>query len=323
MSLINVTVIVPVYKAEKYLRRCVDSILIQTNGAIEVILINDGSPDNCPEICDEYMKLDNRVTVIHKVNGGSSSARNAGLKIAKGEYIMFVDADDYIEPKSIEYLYKNAKNNNLDISIGSITIEGRPGFKSSYSTEFYEKIWTGEQYLIYREDRGRRGMVVWIGLFRTKLIIDNEIYFKNGIMHEDELWVPMVLLKAKRIKVIRYLFYHYNNLNFDSVTRKSDLTKNGQDLIIACSELDNLFTTVENKHLKKIMMDHVAQLYIYAIIGCGLFKRNASKRIDNSFLKNKAYYKKTKRKVFFFRVSRRLYFLIHKLKESTLLHGRN
>ena len=101
----KVSVIVPIYKVEKYLRQCIDSIINQSLKDIEIILVDDGSPDNCPKICDEYKKIDSRIKVIHKKNGGLSSARNAGMKIATGEYIGFVDSDDYVSKEFLEELY--------------------------------------------------------------------------------------------------------------------------------------------------------------------------------------------------------------------------
>ncbi|MCR5522214.1 MAG: glycosyltransferase [Clostridia bacterium] len=111
-----ITVIVPVYKVEKYLRRCVDSILAQTYTNLEIILVDDGSPDNCGKICDEYAENDSRIKVIHQKNGGLSAARNAGLDIATGDYIGFVDSDDYIERDMYESLYISATRNDADIS---------------------------------------------------------------------------------------------------------------------------------------------------------------------------------------------------------------
>ena len=118
MNLVNklLSVIVPVYKAEKHLDRCIESILSQTYGNIELILVDDGSPDACPAMCDSWAGRDWRVRVIHKKNNGASSARNAGLDMASGEYIGFVDADDFIEPDMYETLMKNALENNADRS---------------------------------------------------------------------------------------------------------------------------------------------------------------------------------------------------------------
>ncbi|MFZ3577233.1 glycosyltransferase family 2 protein, partial [Virgibacillus sp. DJP39] len=113
----KLSIIVPVYKVEQYLAKCIDSILNQTYKDFELILVNDGSPDNCSDICDSYMKKDNRIKVIHKANGGLSSARNAGIQIARGEYIGFVDSDDFIHRRMYEVLYKNAFKYLSDIVV--------------------------------------------------------------------------------------------------------------------------------------------------------------------------------------------------------------
>ena len=115
-----ITVIVPVYKVEKYIRRCIESIINQTYRNLEIILVDDGSPDDCGKICDEYAKKDNRIKVIHKENGGLSDARNKALDLANGKYVIFVDSDDYIEKNAIGYLYKLIQKYNTDIAIGLV-----------------------------------------------------------------------------------------------------------------------------------------------------------------------------------------------------------
>ena len=100
-----ISIIIPVYNAEKYLKKCLDSVINQTYKNLEIILVDDGSTDKSPEICDKYAEKDSRIIVLHKENGGVSSSRNAGLDIFKGEYLSFVDSDDYVEPDYIEYLY--------------------------------------------------------------------------------------------------------------------------------------------------------------------------------------------------------------------------
>ena len=120
MSQALISVIVPVYKVEEYLPRCIDSILAQTYKNLEIILVDDGSPDKCPGICDEYAKKDPRIKVIHKKNGGVSSARNAGLKAAIGDYIFFVDSDDIIAKDALRYLYSRAQKTNAELVVGGI-----------------------------------------------------------------------------------------------------------------------------------------------------------------------------------------------------------
>lgn len=129
----KISCIVPVYNVEKYLRRCVDSILNQTFTDFELILVDDGSLDNSPAICDEYAVKDSRIKVIHKVNGGVSSARNVGLDVAKGEWICFVDSDDLIEADYMQKMYEAAINNNSDfIMCGIQQIAGYETLKNNY-----------------------------------------------------------------------------------------------------------------------------------------------------------------------------------------------
>ena len=129
-----ITVIVPVYKVEKYLDRCVQSIVDQTYTNLEIILVDDGSPDNCPKMCDEWAKKDKRIKVIHKQNGGLSDARNAGLEKAKGKYVGFVDSDDYISPIMYEKLYKCIIDNQADMAMCGFSTVDEKG-KVTYINE--------------------------------------------------------------------------------------------------------------------------------------------------------------------------------------------
>ena len=143
----EISVIVPVYKVEPYLRRCVDSILAQTFSDIEVILVDDGSPDGCPAICDEYARLDKRVKVIHQKNGGLSAARNAGLDWvfanSDSQWISFVDSDDWVHPQFLEYLYRAIVDYNVKISVCSAKKADKytvPSRDATYSFETYNAL---------------------------------------------------------------------------------------------------------------------------------------------------------------------------------------
>ena len=126
-----VSVIVPIYQVEPYLEKCVDSILVQTYSELEVILVDDGSPDNCGMICERYAKQDARVRVVHKENGGLSSARNAGLDVATGEYVMFTDSDDWIEPEMVSVLLEGITSNDADIVTCNVRSESTSGVKKN------------------------------------------------------------------------------------------------------------------------------------------------------------------------------------------------
>ncbi|MGL5203953.1 glycosyltransferase family 2 protein [Cetobacterium sp.] len=177
----EISIIVPVYKVEKYLRRCIDSILAQTFKNFELILIDDGSPDNCGKICDEYAEKDERVVVIHKENGGQSSARNLGLDTAKGKYIGFVDSDDWIEPDMYETLYNLILKSDKDISnIGFSFISEKFSKKFSNHSEIYLNRDEAIEELIKHKLYGN---YFCMNLFKSSLI--KNFRFKEGIIFED------------------------------------------------------------------------------------------------------------------------------------------
>ena len=197
-----ISVIVPVYKVEPYLRKCVDSILNQTYTNLEVILVDDGSPDNCGAICDEYAAKDNRVTVIHKENGGLSDARNAGMAQSKGEYLCFVDSDDLLPKKAIKTLVDTACSEKVQIVIGEHKrFDDEPGELSDT---------TAVQYLTPTEamaEMFRNGCASWARLYRKE--IHQDILFPVGEINEDEAIVLRLLERGERIAVTSAVVYYY------------------------------------------------------------------------------------------------------------------
>ena len=182
----KISVIVPVYKAEKYLHRCVDSILSQTFTDFELILVNDGSPDNCGTICDEYTTKDNRVRVFHKENGGVSSARNLGLDNAQGEYITFCDADDYVTPDWL-MAYSDSMLHNTDLAIqGYNIIDCDKRIIKHLPSQKGNSIEAKHELIISLICQGMYGYL-WIKLFRRQIIEENNIRFDiKSAFREDE-----------------------------------------------------------------------------------------------------------------------------------------
>ncbi|MBR6101082.1 MAG: glycosyltransferase [Ruminococcus sp.] len=208
---ILVSAVIPVYNAEKYLAECVDSVLSQTWGNIQVILVDDGSPDNCGMICDEYAEKDSRVTVIHQPNGGASAARNAGIRAAEGKYVLFLDSDDRITPDAVEKLTAFAEKECTDIVLFDAEIfndgfEGK-SFRSSYARKHTYPTAPGHVMLRQMIEQDEYFASIPLMFFDTAFFRENSLSFYNGIMHEDELFVPVAMVKAERAGHINEKLY--------------------------------------------------------------------------------------------------------------------
>ncbi len=217
-----ISIIVPVYNVEKYIRRCVDSLINQTYKNLEIILIDDGSPDNSGAICDEYAERDNRIKVIHKENGGVSSARNVGLDNTSGEYIGFIDADDYIDFQMYEVLYNNLTDNEADISMCVYALENSSGeFIPHYSSEITEAF-DREQAISEMLKQVKYTCSLWDKLFSARLI--ESVRFDEEISHnEDLLFVYQLMKKSdKAVYTSRPMYYYCKNEQSASRVKFSD-----------------------------------------------------------------------------------------------------
>jgi len=214
-----VSVIIPIYKAEKYLSMCVDSVLNQTYQNLEVILVDDGSPDNCPAICDEYAQKDKRIRVIHQKNAGLSMARNAGLDICTGDYITFVDSDDALHIDFVARLLAACEDNSAEIAIAD--------FKKAAVAEYLPKITAplenkpvrvvdGHEanMMIYRRPEWVRMITAWGKLYRRKVFACER--FPIIKLHEDEALVYKLLYRCQKVALVDELLYFYTD-NPDSM----------------------------------------------------------------------------------------------------------
>lgn len=202
-----VSVIVPVYKVEPYLHRCVDSILIQTYANLEIILVDDGSPDNCGQICDEYARKDKRIKVIHKKNGGQSEARNVGLDMAKGEYVTFVDSDDWIHNQYIEILYNDIIQANADVSMCTFV-----RISAMYSND--KKIATHKVEVLNKEQAIERTLYQkkldsspWDKLYKRNLF--DGLRFTVGRIYEDLEIIYQIYDRATILTYTTEALYYY------------------------------------------------------------------------------------------------------------------
>ncbi len=233
------SIIVPIYNVERYLHKCVDSLLNQHMDNYEIILVDDGSPDACPQICDEYAKHYTlsitqkapTIKVVHRENGGLSAARNSGIEVAQGEYIMFVDSDDYIEPNVLNGLLAQMEHDKLDVlryrlQYVNPQYEVYNPYKSDpFKGNDYSEIPTdGVSFLNFRMNTR---CYAWQFILRRDLIYtlhathstsENNVLFTEGIYFEDTDWTPRMLAKAKRVASTDRIVYNYLLTRQGSIT---------------------------------------------------------------------------------------------------------
>ena len=207
MDAAKISIIVPVYKVEPYLDKCVSSIVNQTYTNLEIILVDDGSPDNCPAMCDAWAEKDSRIRVIHKPNGGLSDARNAGMAAATGELMAFVDSDDRIAPDMYEHLYQRVTEDNSDIVAC--------GVQMVWEDKTPSRMLTRDGNCVLNQEEAMRAIIeeswlkqpVWYKLYQTKLVRD--ILFPKGKYHEDVFWSYQAVGRAKKVSVSDRIGYYY------------------------------------------------------------------------------------------------------------------
>lgn len=203
-----ISVIVPVYKVEPYLDRCVQSIIDQTYTNLEIILVEDGSPDNCPAMCDAWAERDSRIIVTHKENGGLSDARNAGMAVATGEYIAFVDSDDWIAPEMLEKLLERMIHTDSDIvSCDAVRVwaDGTPSRNMISVCGDYVLDKTEAMKALIQSTCLIQ--TVWNKLYKASLA--KSIPFEKGKIHEDEFWSWQVIALSSRVATIGCALYYY------------------------------------------------------------------------------------------------------------------
>lgn len=221
----QVSIIVPVYQVETYLRQCIDSILAQTFTDFELILVDDGSKDKSGEICEEYAGKDGRVRVIHKENGGLSDARNAGLEQAAGEYFMFVDSDDYIAPTMIERLYNSIQSESADIAACNFCYVFDKKEKKDFSTAMEAEVLQGSEIFYYRKNDRSYGFwtVAWNKLYKSETF--RNVRFRFGKYHEDEFWANDIYQLEIRVATIPECLYYYRQRD-NSIMGKESIARN-------------------------------------------------------------------------------------------------
>lgn len=297
------SVIVPVYKVEGYLEQCVESVLQQTYTDFELILVDDGSPDRCPEMCDDFSQKDSRIKVIHKKNGGLSSARNAGLDIATGDYVIFLDSDDFWnDQEALSKLNSSIASLNPDVAVfGCTDIDERTGKKYVSRSDYDMTVMKSgdkNRILHYFLAEGKLPGAAYVFATRRDLIEKLKIRFKEGIAAEDYDWVLSIFLNASDFTAIDDPFYTYRKRKGGSLTTSSQL-----NIIDGISyTLDKWIEESEkisNPKVKKDVLNYLAHIYTTGVIMLARLK-GEDRRIATERLKahrnilEMSYWKKTR-----------------------------
>ena len=240
-----ILVIVPVYKVELYLSRCVSSILNQTFKDFELVLVDDGSPDKCGQMCDEYAKKDSRIHVIHKKNGGLSDARNAGIdwcfENSNSEWITFIDSDDWIHPRYLEFLYNANQKYNSSISVCSYTKTDEVIPFEAFDNFNVVNIDTEKLFL----EHNLEATVAWAKLYKKSYFLETR--YPYGKINEDEYVTYKLLFRNKKVAFVNLPLYYYFN-NQQSITQSNWSVKN-LDAIEALKQQYSYFKKSKNKEL--------------------------------------------------------------------------
>ena len=262
---ILISIVVPIYNVENELPRCIESLINQTYNNIEIILVNDGSTDGSKSICNLYKQRDSRIKVINKDNGGLSDARNSGIHIARGDYILFIDSDDYIEINSCEKFINVLNGRNVDIVVGEAKkIHGDNISYLNHSNLINGREYLSKEYIKLSIESLEWYAPSWLNMYNREFIIRNSLFFKKGILHEDMQILPKYFLSANSIIYMNYCFYNYE-IRENSITQMNNKTKSIESMITIFNEWKITFDEVYDIKLKKLLYGILIKQYLYAV----------------------------------------------------------
>lgn len=243
-----ISIIVPIYNVEKYLNKCIDSIIKQSFKNIEILLVIGESPDNCLSICESYVKTDSRIKIVYRANGGLADARNAGLEVAKGEYVLFIDSDDWIIDECLDEIAKIINKTKVDVIIGKFLVYNEGKIKGLfYDTNIQgSKVNGCEKHSVVKYLYSiKLSPAAWRYAINRKMLLRKDLFFYKGIYAEDSDWTPRLLCSAESFWVIDKPFYQYRKRN-DSLDSHINLKKS-LDLMLIINRLFDYSYKLNNK----------------------------------------------------------------------------
>ncbi len=350
MTIPKISIIVPVYNTEKYLSNCVESIRNQSLKDIEIILVDDGSKKICADLCDELAEKDARIKVVHKENGGAGIARNAGMAVATGKYLGFVDSDDFVSPAMYQALYNTAEEHSADLVLSGVrsVSESATSEENGEEKNYFDKVTLFEKEDIKNlllgvvgarpnePDDSRYGVSIWKNIYKTAIVRENNLEFSSErkILSEDTFFNVDFIKNAKKAVGIPGAFYCYRN-NGTSISKSYDKDRLNK-LLAFFDEIENRLSGTVEKDEYKLYVDRLTQGYVRVLCAHEIFHAQNEKnsfshlrkrlkeictqdRVKNA-LKSYPWYKlPVKQAVFAFAMKYKLYFL---QKLLVILKGR-
>ena len=318
MSEIKFSIIVPVYNVQEYLPRCLKSISEQTYDNFEVILIDDGSTDESGHICDEFVKNDTRQSVIHTVNHGQSAARNCGLSNATGDYVLYVDSDDYIELNTLEEFSKVIKANNcrIDIVVGvARQISEKNISFQKHSNLISGQVYDSKDFVNASISANEWWSPAWLNVYRLDFLKENNLFFREGIIYEDIDLQPRLFFLAKKICYLDFCFYNYVLRSNSTMTTKNLWRSQRCSRIVLQDWFDEIEKNKEKSYKKKLFRWYTK--IALAMIGAYKINKNALPiGFKKRYLITYAYSPAYKLKAILFLISPRLYYAFYFRKQE-------
>lgn len=300
------SIIVPIYNVEVYLSTCLESLCEMKYNNVEFLLVDDGSTDGSSEICDRYGTRDSRFHVFHIKNRGVAGARNYGISRASGDYLLFVDSDDYVEKTYCEKIESAILREDPDVIVfAGIEENGRE--KEQLTVPFSKKrvVWNGHDFLLESYKTHSLYYQVWMYAYRREYIQKYDLRFVEGVYHEDVEFTPRALLNAKKILVLNDCLYHYR-VRDGSISNLADKTKNIEDLFNVLRMQIKLAEGQEPR-LRKWMLDMVVNSYLSMVQEARMYRSEYRMYLDKKILRGNAATVYNRIRVALYYVSVRLY----------------
>lgn len=280
----KISIVVPVYNVENELKRCVQSLMEQTYKNLEVILVNDGSKDQSPAICDALKEQDQRIVVIHKENGGLSDARNYGLNQATGDYVLYIDSDDSIELDACERFADIIRAYHPDVIVSEAKEirEGNITYQIHTNLEEHH-LYTSREYMMLAMRAKEWYAPACFNCYKRSMLVDHKLQFVKGILHEDIEMLPRVFLSAETVAYMQYPFYNYY-IREDSITQSRDYSRNFNSLMAIFEKWKKRYDLVEDKELQRVLYATLSKHFIAACRKYHMLPEKYPEGISKKFL---------------------------------------